>query len=265
MRCEPILQPVWQAILGHGAGVVDHWLFPATVGLVSFTVVCLGFTVKDLRRRATNKIVGDRWPSKRDIARAAVPQLVIYVGANALGWWAADQHIALPRQAPGLFTLLWQVVACFVVSDFLIYWEHRLMHAVPLLRRKVHSVHHKYLYPFSWAGGWVHPLEDAVVIVCVVTPTLLFSVHPLSFWVFVALWVACLIEEHSGYDVFWSPHRWLPFGWGGGGAPHDPHHNIHGSKNYGFVFAIWDQVFGTYMSVAEAAHRRARMHARGER
>ncbi len=264
MPAEPILQPVWHAIITHGAGVVDHWLFPATVGLLSFTVVCLGFTVKDLRRRATNKIVADRWPSRQDITQAALPQMLIYVSANALGWSLADTHIELPAQAPGLFTLLWQVLACFVVSDFLIYWEHRFMHAIPLLRRKIHSVHHKYLYPFSWAGGWVHPLEDAVVIACVVTPTLLFSVHPLSFWVFVAVWVACLIEEHSGYDVFWSPHRWLPFAWGGGGAPHDPHHNLNVNKNYGFVFTIWDKLFGTYMTLAEAEQKRARTHPRAE-
>lgn len=102
------------------------------------------------------------------------------------------------------------------------------------------------------------------MIACVVTPTLLFSVHPLSFWVFVAVWVACLIEEHSGYDVFWSPHRWLPFAWGGGGAPHDPHHNLNVNKNYGFVFTIWDKLFGTYMTLAEAEQKRARTHPRAE-
>lgn len=43
---------MWQAVLAHGAGIIDHWLFPATVGLLSFTGVRLGFTVKDLRRRS---------------------------------------------------------------------------------------------------------------------------------------------------------------------------------------------------------------------
>ena len=46
-----------------------------------------------------------------------------------------------------------------------------------------------------------------------------FVSHPLSFWIFISLWVICLVEEHSGHDVWWSPHKFLPFSMGGGAAP----------------------------------------------
>jgi sterol desaturase/sphingolipid hydroxylase (fatty acid hydroxylase superfamily) len=36
------------------------------------------------------------------------------------------------------------------------------------------------------------------------------------------------------------------------------------NKNYGFVFTIWDKLFGTYMTLAEAEQKRARTHPRAE-
>lgn len=259
----PMLQPLWDLIVRVGEPAVSHWLFPAWVGLASFTLTCLYFTVKDLRRDASTKIDPTRWPSAQDMRRAAIPQLVVYVGANALATWAMPHHVDLPALAPSLPGLLLEVALCLVISDFLIYWEHRVMHAIRWLRRRIHSVHHAYTYPFSWAGGWVHPLEDMVVIGCVTAPAMLIGVHPLSFWVFVVIWVALLIEEHSGHDVWWSPYRWLPWSMGGGGAPHDPHHNISVNCNYGFVFTLWDQLFGTFMTVEESRARRARRSCRG--
>lgn len=248
-----LLQPLWSLILKSGQPWISHWLFPTVIGLVSFVVTCLFFTVKDLRRQAANKVNSDVWPTKEQLLRAAIPQLIIYFGGNLLGWRLAPFRLPMPAEAPTVTRLLVEIVFCFLVSDFLIYWEHRIMHAVPLLRRHIHSTHHRYLHPFAWAGGWVHPLEDLVVILCVATPILLIAPHPLSVWIFVASWVALLIEEHSGYDVFWSPYHWLPFTMGGGGAPHDPHHNLSKNQNYGFVFAIWDQVYGTFLSVEDAA------------
>ncbi|MEM7157896.1 MAG: sterol desaturase family protein [Myxococcota bacterium] len=254
----PVLQPVWGFILEFGQPAVSHFLFPAWLGLASFTLTCLYFSYKDLRRDTRTKIDPTRWPSLQDMRKAAIPQLGIYIGANAISTWAFPRFVDLPTEAPSLLRLGLELIACLLISDFLIYWEHRVMHLIPFLRRRIHSVHHAYAHPFSWAGGWVHPLEDMVVIGCVMTPVLLLGVHPLSFWLFVAIWVAFLIEEHSGHDVWWSPFRWLPLSMGGGGLPHDPHHNISVTKNYGFVFAIWDQLFGTFMTIEEAQARRDR-------
>ena len=72
-------------------------------------------------------------------------------------------------------------------------------------------------------------------------------------WVFAALWTTCLIDEHSGHDVWWSPYQLLPCTGrpqGGGAAPHDIHH-YKPSKNYGFLFCTWDRLFGTFEAVSE--------------
>jgi sterol desaturase/sphingolipid hydroxylase (fatty acid hydroxylase superfamily) len=154
--------------------------------------------------------------------------------------------LQLPEQAPTVSRFIYEVLVCFIAGDFLIYTHHRIMHAVPFFRNHIHNVHHKYHHPFSWAGGWVHPVEDAIVIwTQMVTPMCIIDTHPLTVWFFVTLWVAFLMEEHSGHDVWWSPWALLPFGWGGGAVPHDIHH-VKPLKNLGFVLTVWDRMFGTY-------------------
>lgn len=247
-----ILEQPWHWSLKAGEGAVTHWLFPGWLTLVSYVLICVFFTWKDVMRH-DSKIQKDWWPTTGDMVRAAVPQLVAYIGLNGLFTWLYPQHVVLPSSAPSLLRFAAEVTACFIVGDFLIYVEHRVMHAIPWLNKNIHSVHHAYHAPFGWAGGWVHPLEDLVVVACQTTFPIVYGVHPLSFWVFSFIWVVLLVEEHSGHDVIWAPYNWMPFAkWptGGGGAPHDIHH-YKPTKNYGFVLIIWDQLFGTYTEVVE--------------
>ena len=97
------------------------------------------------------------------------------------------------------------------------------------------------------------PIEDIIVVVCQAIPAYLFSIHPLTLYTFTTIWVVCLIDEHSGHDVWWSPYQILPFTGcpvGGGAAPHDIHH-YKPRKNYGFIFVIWDRLFCTYEKVTK--------------
>ena len=54
-------------------------------------------------------------------------------------------------------------------------------------------------------------VEDAVVVICQAIPVLMLGCHPITYWAFAVLWVVCLIDEHSGHDVWWSPYQLLPF------------------------------------------------------
>lgn len=256
MRNEVVLQPVWEFILNNCGWVCSHWLFAAWLGLATFIISCTYFTYKDLNRHLATKVQKDQWPTNDDLFWAAVPQVLIYVMLNAASSYYWNIHVELPSKAPSLITFILHFIICLVVGDFLIYAEHRVMHAVPYLRNNVHSVHHKYTAVFSWAGGVVHPFEDFVVIVCQCVTPLTLGVHPLTFWCFIVFWVLCLVDQHSGHDVWWSLFRLLPWTGhplsptGGGGAPHDVHHyNVR--KNYGFVFVIWDRIFGTYVPAVE--------------
>ena len=66
-----------------------------------------------------------------------------------------------------------------------------------------------------------------MVIACQAAAPVALGHHPLAAWLFTALWVLLLVEEHSGHDVRWAPYHWMPFAscpMGGGAAPHDIHH-----------------------------------------
>jgi len=258
---ERLLQPLWVSIVGWGSPYVANSLFAVTVATVTYVVVCLYFSWLDLNRSTRTKVQPDFWPSLSDMWAAAWPQLLAYSFGQLAVWgqWLAfPEHftIDLPVAAPTCWALVRDLTLCVVVGDFLIYWEHRLMHAVPFLRNHIHSVHHRYTSVFSWAGGWVHPLEDLVVVGCQVLPVVALGPHPLTQWLFAAFWVVCLIDEHSGHDVWWSPYQLLPFtgcAQGGGAAPHDIHH-YKPTKNFGFIFIVWDRLFGTFEEVGPACN-----------
>ena len=224
---EPLLQSWWTASTQQHAWLLSHQGFGALVAFAAYMVSCLYFTSLDLRRSMETKVQKQYFPSVREMLVAGLPQIAIYWLANHLWYFHAYRAIELPARAPTLAALAEEVVVAFVVGDFLIYWEHRLMHAFRFTRVHIHSWHHAYTAPFSWAGGVVHPLEDLVVVACQVAAPMVLGHHPLAFWVFVALWTVLLVEEHSGHDVVWAPYNWLPFTrspMGGGAAPHDIHH-----------------------------------------
>lgn len=67
-------------------------------------------------------------------------------------------------------------------------------------------------------------------------------------WIFVYSWVFLLTEEHSGNHMWWSLYSLLPWQTGGGSKPHDLHHAPFTTKNFSFVLALWDRLFGTFES-----------------
>eukprot|EP01064_Diplonema_japonicum_P019393 TRINITY_DN280_c0_g2_i1.p2 TRINITY_DN280_c0_g2~~TRINITY_DN280_c0_g2_i1.p2 ORF type:complete len:316 (+),score=49.17 TRINITY_DN280_c0_g2_i1:58-1005(+) len=239
--------------LEHGMPYLTNMYFEASLAYTAWFASCVYFTYLDVTRSPT-KIQKDYWPTNKEMLECGVPQFFIYGVGCAITWyqWAGDPSLTIDITStpPTFFELAWQVSISLIVGDFIIYWEHRIMHIIPYLRNNVHNVHHVYSAPFGWAGGWVHPVEDLIVITAQVIPAVIFC-HPMSRWVFCILWVVCQIDEHSGHDVWWSPFNWLiPFhgkdSLGGGGDPHDVHHYMP-TKNYSFVFCVWDQLFGTYV------------------
>lgn len=250
---DPLLQPLWAAALRKYPWLLEHIGFGAVCGAGGFFVACIYFTFLDVGHSVSTKVQKQFWPTARDMLLAGVPQVILYAGGNWVWYNYGYQKMALPEQAPRLPVLAEQLLVAFVCGDFLIYWEHRIMHKYHFLRTHIHSWHHSYTAPFSWAGGVVHPLEDLVVVATQITAPILFRHHPLSFWIFAFTWAICLIEEHSGHDVCWAPYNWMPYTrcpLGGGAAPHDIHH-YKVTKNFAFVLCVWDHLFNTFEPVKE--------------
>ena len=84
----------------------------------------------------------------------------------------------------------------------------------------------------------------------------LYVVHPLSLWVACFVYVALVVEAHSGFDAWWSPRSWLALGLGNGSLTHEIHHGTT-KRNLGFFLTIWDRAAGSFAAPAPLPRPRA--------
>lgn len=149
-------------------------------------------------------------------------------------------HLDLGGRVPG-----WAHVALFLVlADFLSYWQHRLMHRVPILWR-LHEFHHAAEEFNALTATREHPLEKAMNMAIMVVPALVIGLPTAEFGVVIIAFGTIGLVKHSA--IPW--HGW--FGKYVIQSPRD--HFIHHSRlhehhnlNFANYFPIWDHVFGTY-------------------
>ncbi len=148
---------------------------------------------------------------------------------------------------------LWlQTVLYLVVTDFLLYWIHRLFHRGFLW--KYHAVHHA-PRDLEWiSAARFHPVNLALGTVAVDIAALLAGVTP-DVFIFMGpfnIITSCMVHANLDWrfgplaKVFVSPvfHRW--------------HHALElRDMNFASTFSLWDWMFGTYHM---PAHRLPRQY-----
>ncbi len=148
----------------------------------------------------------------------------------------------------GFEALPWYVTlsAYLVTSDFGTYWAHRLLHMGPLWH--THAWHHspKYLYFLSGTrAGPVHIL----VLIAPTTLAFLFFPYPVAALVASLHGAFQLANQHYLHSNLWVPFaRKLEYIFITPRA-HFVHHSQRrefADSNYGFIFSVWDRMFGTY-------------------
>lgn len=141
------------------------------------------------------------------------------------------------------FPFLYQVVVAILISEFIIYMDHRLSHTVVGLR-KIHSIHHMSTRVTALNNARHHFLDNIKALF----PTyfLFFSCnfHPSAvFWSQLIIVVVALVS-HSNLNIcchFWNRffitpdlHRW-----------HHSYIKKERDTNFGAAFLIWDVLFKT--------------------
>jgi hypothetical protein len=135
-----------------------------------------------------------------------------------------------------------QAVEMILLSDFLIYWGHRLQHRVPLLWR-FHSIHHSAEHLDWLAAHREHPLDTVYTVGLINLPAFLlgFPLETLAGLIaFRGIWA---IYIHSNVRLPIGPLRWFI------GAPelHHWHHDrARDAGNYANISPLMDIAFGTY-------------------
>ena len=188
-----------------------------------------------------------RWASNVSLLliELGLVRIVIPGGLVALAYvaernkWGFLNTLALP----GLLTVL----ASVLLVDLLKYWEHRLVHRLPLLWR-LHVVHHADLDVDFTTTFRHHPLEVTFSLVVSGAAILLFGLSPLGVLSFSVL--ASVVATLSHANIRWNTtvDRMLRAVLMTRDA-HAVHHSAlkeETDSNFSIVFIWWDRLFGTY-------------------
>lgn len=138
---------------------------------------------------------------------------------------------------------IFQVLEVLLISDFLIYWGHRLQHSIDFLWR-FHKVHHSAQHLDWLAAHREHPLDSIYTIGLINLPAFIIGFPLESIAGIIAFRGIWAIYIHSNVRLPLGPLRVLI------GAPelHHWHHDLNRrAGNYANVSPIMDKLFGTYV------------------
>ncbi|MBK6380800.1 MAG: sterol desaturase family protein [Chitinophagaceae bacterium] len=173
--------------------------------------------------------------------------LVLWV-LNYFNFWLDDlipQHFRLLIQNQPIWL---QSIEVLFVSDFLIYWGHRLQHKVDFLWR-FHKVHHS-AEQLDWlAAHREHPIDSIYTVGLINLPAVIMGFDLEALAVLVAFRGIWAIYIHSNVRLPIGPLKILI------GSPelHHWHHDIErDAGNYANISPIMDKLFGTYTCLHKA-------------
>lgn len=185
----------------------------------------------------------------RDTAAWVVLTFAIVPVANGL-----DRLLALRPTYPGAVLALpfaVRFLLFLLLTDFLYYWAHRLMHSRHVWR--IHKWHHSPTYMYWLAGNRGSLLQVGLVFfLSAFADGLLFDAAAGRLALFVLVFNA-LRNDWMHLNVPWGGHRleWFVV------TPryhriHHSDHPDHYEKNLAITFPIFDRLFGTYFDPARA-------------
>ncbi|MBD1204879.1 MAG: sterol desaturase family protein [Rhodobacteraceae bacterium] len=148
---------------------------------------------------------------------------------------------------------LWAALPlAFLLLDLLIWGQHRLMHAHPLLWR-FHRMHHADTEVDASTGLRFHPLEILLSTLIKIAAILALGAPALAVIAFEIVLNATSLFSHANIRLAPATDRALrrlfvtP-------AMHRIHHSIRREEtdsNFGFNLTLWDRLFGTYRAAPQ--------------
>jgi sterol desaturase/sphingolipid hydroxylase (fatty acid hydroxylase superfamily) len=143
-----------------------------------------------------------------------------------------------------------------VLLDLLIYFQHRVFHAAPVLW-PLHRMHHADTSFDTATGVRFHPLEAVISMLIKSAAIVALGVPPLAYAAFEVILSGTSLFNHGNVRIPESLDRIIrlvlvtP-------DMHRVHHSVDGgehNRNFGFNLACWDRLFGTYKAQPDAGHR----------
>jgi sterol desaturase/sphingolipid hydroxylase (fatty acid hydroxylase superfamily) len=210
-----------------------------------FTLVAIWELVAPRRALTVSKAL--RWSSNFGLVvlntlllRLIFPVAAVGVAAFcATNGWGALNHFQVP---------FWLAVPLAVIAmDFVIWLQHVMVHAVPMLWR-LHRVHHADLDYDLTTGSRFHPIEIALSMLIKVATITVLGPPVVAVVIFEVLLNAAAMFNHGNIRLPASVDRvmrWFIV------TPdmHRVHHSVEDDEtnsNFGFNLPWWDRLLGTY-------------------
>ncbi len=198
-------------------------------------------------RRALTVSKGVRWLNNLGLVffNSFVARLLFPAAAVGVAAFAAEQGWGLLHYYPVSF---WPaVVIAIVAMDFVIWLQHVMVHAVPVLWR-LHRVHHADPDFDVTTGARFHTLEIILSLLIKFATIVVLGPPVVAVVIFEIILNVMAMFNHGnvrlpiGLDRVL---RWLVV------TPdmHRVHHSVaddEANSNFGFNLSIWDRLFGTY-------------------
>jgi sterol desaturase/sphingolipid hydroxylase (fatty acid hydroxylase superfamily) len=195
---------------------------------------------------------GDARPAWRQVvnlALVAVDTMLMRAVFPVLGVGLAAR---LSADEAGLFAVVdwpepFEVAAAMLALDLVIYWQHRLLHRVPLLWR-AHRVHHSDLAFDVTLGVRFHPFEIALSQAIKLAAIAVLGAAPLAVLLFEILLQGGSLFTHADLALPGRLDHALRC-WIVTPSMHRVHHSVapdETDSNFGFNLVWWDRLFGTY-------------------
>jgi len=221
--------------------------------LAVFLTMALWEVIAPKRRLTVSKT--ERWFNNLSIIAIDNLLLALLVPAIAIktamiaqkGGWGLFNYTHVPY---------WISVICSVLFlDMVIYLQHLMFHAVPLLWR-FHMMHHADLDIDVTTGLRFHPVEILISMVIKVAAVTVIGAPVLAVLLFEILLNGTSMFNHSNVRLPYNIDRFLrllvvtP-------DMHRVHHSVtirETNSNFGFNFPWWDRIYGTYRAQPAAGH-----------
>ncbi|MEN8261851.1 MAG: sterol desaturase family protein [Nitrospirota bacterium] len=229
----------------------------ALVRLVFFLGIFIIVAIWEIRspRRTLNTSKTVRWVSNLGIivvntflVRAVFPVMAINIAFTAQeNGWGLFNNLAVP----GWFA----VIGCVVLLDMIIYLQHVMFHAVPVLWR-LHMMHHADLDYDVTTGLRFHPIEMVLSMIIKMGSVAALGAPVLAVLIFEILLNALAMFNHGNIRLPAHIDRVLrlfvvtP-------DMHRVHHSVtirETNSNFGFNIPWWDRLMGTYRDQPAAGH-----------
>jgi sterol desaturase/sphingolipid hydroxylase (fatty acid hydroxylase superfamily) len=206
-------------------------------------------------RRSLRESKALRWTHNLalTVLNSVLVRAVLPVAAVGVAAFAAERGMGLFNlvRVPQPLTILLSVVAL----DLVIYLQHLMFHAVPLLRR-LHRVHHADLDFDVTTGARFHPIEIGLSMLIKFSIILALGPPAVAVLVFEILLNASSMFNHGNVRMPVPIDRILrhvlvtP-------DMHRVHHSVdprETNSNFGFSLPWWDRLFGTYRAEPRDGH-----------